>query len=78
MAKRLFSISAAILMLAIAYHLGAHNVQAQSGGQIVAMAWEGAPERHLFAVTSDGAVYRYDSRRDTWVPHSNVFNGAGR
>lgn len=31
MAKRLFFVSAAILMLMIAYHLGARNAQAQSG-----------------------------------------------
>lgn len=38
MLKRLFYSSAIILMLAIAYHLGARNAQAQAGSTISGMA----------------------------------------
>ena len=58
MLKRIFVISASILMLAIAFHLGVRSVQAQAGSPITGLAvvqQGGNPT--LWVITPSGDVY---------------------
>jgi hypothetical protein len=78
MLKRLFYASASILMLAIAYHLGATTAAAQAPGNPVA-AYGIGPDNDPFAnvaVTANGDVYGATSVNGTWVHGPNVFGGA--
>lgn len=73
MAKRLFLVSAAILMLAIAYHLGARNAAAQSGAAIV--GFSAYDNGYLFVLTSDGEVYMRRGTTTGWtMPLAHVGN----
>jgi hypothetical protein len=79
MAKRLFYVSAAILCLALAHHLGARNAGAQGGGQIVAAthSQDGGGWHHPVAITSSGDVYRSSNSDGTnWQLIGNVFTGS--
>ncbi|MBI3115257.1 MAG: hypothetical protein HYZ09_02060 [Candidatus Kerfeldbacteria bacterium] len=68
MAKRLFFVSAAILMLMVAYQLGARNVQAQSGGQIVAAFGSGGSG--VYVVTSNGDTFFRPAAGNRYVGES--------
>lgn len=54
MAKRLFFVSAAVLMLMVAYHLGARNVQAQAGSTISGIAMS---SNTVVVMTPNGDCY---------------------
>lgn len=70
MLKRLFFVSASILMLAIAYNLGARNVQAQAGDPVI------VDIERTMAVAGNGDVYYCnDGLHDCWEHIGNVFNG---
>lgn len=74
--KRFFYASAAILMLAIAYHLGASTATAQTTKVIVAAA--NGPVG-LFAFTASGDSYQAIQTGGgalTWTPRGNVFSGS--
>lgn len=75
MAKRLFFVSAAILMLMVAYHLGTREAEAQSSGAInglTATAWGQVPgdAGTMYIVTPNGDCF---SRR---IDGSNNLNGS--
>lgn len=60
LAKRFFYVSAGILCLALAYHLGASNATAQMGGQIVGMSGtigNAACGGMFNVITSSGEVF---------------------
>ena len=67
MLKKMLYASAAILMLALAYHLGSTSAGAQVGEQLVDIAW-----RHLdgyaYGVTLSGAIYATPGFCQTWQP----------
>ena len=72
--KKLFYASAALLMLAIAYHLGASTATAQSTGTFVAMTgWKSnlSSQTDLWALASDGSVYRSGTGTE-WILMSSV------
>ena len=75
MLKKLFYASASILMLALAYHLGATSVSAQAGSGALMGGYGN------FVCTPNGDIWFSDGRGG-WSPSSlgNVFNGspAGR
>jgi len=68
--KRLFYASASILMLALAYHLGATTAGAQAPGNPVVAAFG----VNSYVVTANGDVYRSPDWY-TWEKLSNVFAG---
>jgi hypothetical protein len=75
MLKKLFYISAIMFMLVATYTVAAHRAQAQSGGQVVGITWADYPVSGMFAVTSDGTVYRYLNNGTGWTFDSRVFGG---
>jgi hypothetical protein len=70
--KRLFYASASILMLALAYHLGASTATAQAPSNPVVAAYSN------YVVTANGDVYSYPgpSPAVAWSHVANVFSGA--
>ena len=79
-AKRLFYVSAALLCLAAAYHLGASNATAQvTKGQVAAAFWSnnltppgaGSAGGNV-VVTTSGDVYFNQSGYTTWVKAGNA------
>ncbi len=72
-AKRLFYASASLLMLALAYHLGATSAIGQTGG-IITDAYD--PGLGSFAVTSTGAVY-FASYGGTETPSNPTWSHVG-
>jgi ABC-type Na+ efflux pump permease subunit len=72
MAKKFIFVSGGILMLVLAYTLGASSVVAQSGEEtIVGVAVYG---NVYIAVTAGGDVYQAKSNNaDKWVLRANVF-----
>jgi hypothetical protein len=73
MLKKLFYASASILMLALAYHLGANTAAAQApGNPVVAAAYSSAQnESGVWAFTANGDAY-FDSPTG-WVRTINIF-----
>jgi hypothetical protein len=72
MLKKLFYASASILMLAIAYHLGANTAAAQApGNPLVGLAYGSSA---AFAGAANGDVYVWDGTR--WNRLPNVFSGS--
>ena len=67
MLKKLFYASASILMLALAYHLGAQNATAQAGSTIVGVTGGGPG---LIVVTLNGDVYAREVRASSSTPCS--------
>jgi hypothetical protein len=72
LAKRFFYVSAGILCLALAYHLGATSAGAQAAGNSVVAAAGG------FVVAANGNVYAdpallQPSNASQWVLAGNVF-----
>ena len=77
MLRKLFYVSASLLMLAAAYHLGASTAGAQSGGSNVVSGFVGggAPIAMLGGVvTASGDVY-VTPDWVSWTHTSNVFSG---
>jgi hypothetical protein len=72
MLKKLFYASASILMLALAYHLGATNAAAQAPGNPVVAAVQ--QTACTLAFTSNGDVYT--SCGSGWTRQGNVFGGS--
>ena len=73
MLKRFFYASAAVLMLAIAYHLGAGTATAQAPSNSVVACFYGS----WSVVTANGDVYWSSNGQDgPWFRKSNVF-GSG-
>lgn len=72
--KRLFYVSASLLMLALAYHLGAASATAQATGTIVALASDGSGLGRYMAVTADGQVFvSNDGGLSLWQTRYGVF-----
>jgi hypothetical protein len=71
MLKRFFYASASVLMLALAYHLGANSAAAQAPGNPVVAAFG----QSLAVVTANGDVYASDSNTypGPWHRVANVF-----
>ena len=69
--KRLFYASASILMLALAYHLGAGTATAQAPSNSVVATGDG------YVFTANGDVYQGGGAgsHSTWTRISNVFTG---
>lgn len=55
-AKRFFYMSAGILLLVIAYTIGARKADAQSGGQFAGIAVD-YNSRQTYAITTTGSIY---------------------
>ena len=76
--KRVFYASASILMLALAYHLGASTATAQAPGNgVVAMCPEGT-SGWILAMTASGDTYRSGptpTRTYTWELVGSIFGG---
>ena len=66
MLKKLFYASASILMLALAYHLGASTAQGQGGGQPIALTGFNGD---AIAMLTNGDIY---------YSNSNLTNGNGQ
>ena len=73
MLKRIFYASAAVLMLALAYHLGAGTATAQAPGNPVVATFPGGGSPAI--VTANGDVYLGNGLNSTWQLVSNVFTG---
>ena len=72
-AKRFLYVSASMLCLALAYHLGSRSAVAQGGGNPpVAMASWGTG--NLYVVTFNGDVYNRGGDA-IWHHEGNVFSG---
>lgn len=74
--KKLFYVSAALLFLSAAYHLGASTATAQgAGGTAVAMAPEGGG--YMLALTANGDLYRAQGGTRTYNFEfvGNIFSG---
>ena len=56
MAKRFFYVCAGMLMLALAFHLGATSAQSQSANKLVDVAWRRS-DGFAYAVTSAGEIW---------------------
>jgi hypothetical protein len=67
--KRLFYLSASILMLALAFHFGYTTARAQAPGNAVVAAFD-----RWAVVTANGDVY-WSPDAVTWSHLSNVFSG---
>ena len=76
MAKKFFYVCAGLLMLAIAYHLGAGTATAQAPSNSVVAAQGGAGGVST-VWTANGDVYVSDNPASTapWLRKSNVFSG---
>jgi hypothetical protein len=79
MLKKLFYASASILMLAIAYHLGADSAKAQSGGETVVGVSTGTPTSTAgtLVLTASGNLYGGPDgagapNLNSWVPLGNI------
>ncbi|MFN0149197.1 MAG: FlgD immunoglobulin-like domain containing protein [bacterium] len=57
LAKKFFYVSLGILALALAYHLGAKNVNAQGGGKFMGISVEAANTFCTTAITESGDIY---------------------
>jgi hypothetical protein len=70
--KRFLYVCAALLCLALAYHLGARNATAQArANPIVGVA--AASPADVWVVLADGSVYWTGDGAASWSPRSNVF-----
>lgn len=74
-AKRFFYVSAAILCLAAAYHLGASTATAQAPGNPVVAAGDAA-WGESWVVTANGDVFSTVQPFSDWSPRGNVFTGS--
>jgi hypothetical protein len=75
--KRLFYLSAAILMLSLAFHFGYSTAKAQSpGNPVVALIGPGAAFTGA-AITANGDVYStsISALDHGWTFRANIFNG---
>ena len=83
--KKAFYASAAILMLALAYHLGARSASAQAGSQVVGFTIEPicADYGRVYVMTSSGDVFERDmgssscQATSALQPMGNVWSGSG-
>src|SRR5882762_6476655 len=66
MLKKLSYASASVLMLAVAYHLGATNARAQSHPSIVAIAWRHA-DGYAYAVDAAGGIFANPGNCGAWT-----------
>ena len=55
--KRFFYASAAVLMLAIAYHFGAGSAKAQVGGSITGLTFSSVNRIGLYVATPSGDIF---------------------
>lgn len=77
MLKRFYYASAAVLMLALAYHLGATTAIAQApSNPVVAAVKDTGASQYFVVFTANGDVYGCSSGfGGPWVLLSNVFSG---
>lgn len=75
MLRKLFYVSASLLMLALAYHLGASTATAQAPGNPVVAVFIGSGD-NISAVTANGDVFGANTSSGPWAFRSNVFSGA--
>lgn len=76
--KKLFFASASVLMLALAYHLGASTATAQAPGNPIAnVAFVSWPGNGLVAMTTNGDSFFSSDNGVTWQQTGNVFAGGG-
>jgi hypothetical protein len=74
--KRLFYLSASILMLALAFHFGYTTARAQApGNPIVGIAASANIVGVFVATTDNGDAYLTDNEGTTWTFRGNVFSG---
>lgn len=74
--KRLFFASGAILLLTVAYHMGASTAVAQAPSNSVVGITYGSSA--VFVATAGGDVYVWGGPATGWTRYgSNVFTGAG-
>jgi hypothetical protein len=73
--KRLFYLSASILMLALAFHFGYTTAKAQAPGNPVVGLADQAAGPYLFAATANGDVYLSNGAYGPWTHASNIFSG---
>lgn len=76
--KKLFLGSASVLMLALAYHLGASTATAQAPSNPIAnVAYVSWPGNGLVAMTTNGDSFFSSDNGATWQHAGNVFSGGG-
>lgn len=73
--KKLFLASASVLMLALAYHLGASTATAQAPSNPVVSSSVVGSSR-LFVFTANGDVFVAESATGFWQRYPNVFGGS--
>ena len=75
--KRVFYASASVLMLALAYHLGAQTASAQAPGNPVVASFELNGSFVGGVVTANGDVYTtsISALDHGWTHRTNVFSG---
>ncbi len=76
--KKLFYASASILMLALAYHLGASTATAQAPSNSVVACGSlqnGGGWLTPLAITANGDAYHGNESGTTWTRVGNVFSG---
>lgn len=78
MAKKFFFVCAGILMLVGAYSLGARNVEAQVGGDVVGVSSfvTTSGSYIVVAITNTGDFYRSENAGEDWYYRTNIFGGA--
>jgi hypothetical protein len=77
MLKKLFYASASILMLALAYHLGATSASAQApGNPVVAMMPSVVSTARMHAITANGDLYSSGDDIRVWTRTANIFAGS--
>jgi hypothetical protein len=74
MLRKVFYVSTSLLMLALAYHLGASTATAQAPSNPVVAVFTGIGD-NLDVVTANGGVYGAYSNTGPWVLRSNIFSG---
>lgn len=76
MAKKFFYVCGGLLMLALAYHLGATTATAQAPGNPVVSAYFSNQNLANYAVTSNGDVYVSTNSGQSYSRIGGVFGGA--
>jgi hypothetical protein len=76
-AKRFFYVCAGLLLLVVAYSIGAHRADAQSGSSTIVAVTNGYPiTNSVFAVAANGAVYiSANGGNSPWTYSGNIFGG---
>jgi hypothetical protein len=74
--KRMFYLSASILMLALAFHFGYTTAKAQApSNPVVGCSISATQSLYGLIVTANGDVYTPSGSLNTWHLASNIFSG---